>query len=229
MSKVPGRESWTWRGAGLLAALGLSSCVPIAVPPAKVDVGYGPYTSTRAPGVARGTESRPVPGVVKPPAPLDGKGVLRVAAGVHLASLLPSSTLPIDVGVGYVLNAFPGDDSRVLHGAYGEVSPIVVRRPDWRVTIGARGELIIASPSRLDDGYGLFGRVGVEVFRPVYGGGGHASGSSAIGGVAMGTLAAGLFLEAGAQRLPGGDVTRVAVLGVSFRTPVVLGVFCCAK
>ena len=72
------------------AALGLSSCLPFAVPPARADLGFGPYTAGRGPEPARTATARSPGSPGSRPPPLDEQGVLRLSAGLHLASAVRS-------------------------------------------------------------------------------------------------------------------------------------------
>lgn len=214
----------TWRSlAGMVAGLAMASCVPLAVPPARVEAGFGPYVATRG----EATEVRAGRSVAEAPraAPLSGYGVLRASGGLHLASLMPSPTFPVDVGGGYVLNYFPGSEGRAVHGVYGEVMPVVLRGHRWRALAGVRGELLFAGQPREDEGYGVFGRASLEAFRSVSGSGINRS----VGGAAYGTLGAGTYVEVGVQRLPGGDRTTLGVVGLQVRMPAIAMLICCAK
>lgn len=227
---MPGQRVQRVPWGGLLAMLVMPSCVPVALPPMRVDGSIGTYQvepgrssagAPRSPRAALEAEAAQ--------APLPETVVLRASGGVHLASLMASRSFPIDVGVGYALNSFPGPDARLFHGAYGEISPLVAHGSWWRLLAGARGELILADRARSSDGLGFYGRVAMEAISPVSGSGVGGGSSGAAGGAFHGIVGAGLHAEVGAQRLPGGDQTFLVTLGLSFRTPAAFGLICCAR
>lgn len=221
--------AWKIFWLGVVGATGLASCVPVAIPPARIEAGYGPYSASHERRVAStGVVSPRSSSAEKPQAPLPQTGVLRASGGLHLASLMPAPSFPLDVGVGYVLNYFPGNDGRVLHGAYGEVAPVLLQRGNWRVLAGVRAELAIAERERQSEGYGLFGRASAEVFQPIHGTSAQG-GRDIVGAAGYGMLAAGVYAEAGTQKLPGGDRTVLGVVGLSVRTPAAFFLICCAK
>jgi hypothetical protein len=208
------------RYVALLALLTTSACVPVLLPPGKVEISDGARLAIQG-------APAPATTLVLPPGkrvlPRSGENVLRFAAGVHLASILPPEDTRIDAGVGYVLTDV-GVGDRTLHGMYGELGPILWRGEWARLLLSARGEALFADPGHSGTGYAIFGRLGAEVFTYT-----PASWSASHdgGGVITGVPGLGAFAEAGNQKLPGGEHAAVVSAGLWLRVPAGAGFFCC--
>ncbi len=206
--------------SGLLVISAISACVPVLLPPGKVEI---------SDGARLGIQGAPAPAttLVLPPGkrvlPRSGENDLRFAAGVHLASILRPEDTRIDAGIGYVYTNI-GLGDRTLHGMYGEVGPILWRGEWARILLSARGEALLADQGHGGTGYAIFGRLGAEMFTYT-----PASWSSNHdgGGVITGVPGLGAFAEIGNQKLPGGEHAAVASAGLWLRLPAGAGFFCC--
>jgi hypothetical protein len=157
---------------------------------------------------------------------------VHLLAGLHWASLWPGRRTPVDVGIGYLYEAYaggpqsqpemlaaggqvrPADPAIELHGAYFEMA----RRAggdDWRRTwLGARAELLFSEVNgRTLAGVGFTGRAAWELFAPVKSGG--------HDGCIVGTFALGVYLELGGRRLPDGTGAVQSTAGLSMRLPLI--------
>jgi len=182
--------------AVLLAAL--PGCFPYVLPPGQLEV-----------GLAR-----------------DGKWgqgtIAHATAGIHTASIPTLVDKPMDFGVGYGADFFGarhGRNSEVrVHGPYAEASRFVFRRPNVRVSVGLRGEMLIKDGEL---GWGALARSGAELFHEhsvpagpwpceVHGG--------------SGALGFGVYVESGYQQLPWAGHAFIATAGFTFRWPFAYGV-----
>jgi len=156
-----------------------------------------------------------------------------LTTGLHWASVSPNPKTWLDVGVGYIheslaLNhcrvprppcgvpgaARPTDDPLSVHGAYFELSKRMTGTRHHRTWLGARAELLFAEvDGQTRTGAGITGRAAWELFTTVKSGGG--------GGVVIGALALGLFLELSYRRLPGGVRGVATTAGLSTRLPLI--------
>jgi hypothetical protein len=220
-------------GVGALGALGLglvvSGCVPLLLPPVRVDGSMGarfgvhdPTSSTASPAPTRRVASTSPPATSQPLATIE-----RVSAGFHLADIVSPERVLVDVGAGYVFNDVGWGD-RKIHGLYADFSPVITRQPWWWMYFTLRGEAMFPDGRASGMGYSFFSRLGFETFTFTDGAAGAGAGSGGFAaGAAYGTIAIGGFVEAGAQLLPGGQQAGVALAGLSVRLPATIGVFCC--
>jgi hypothetical protein len=209
-------------GAVLALAALTEACMPVLLPPGKVEISDG-YRANIQPAPAPSLPAT----VVLPPSkrflPRSGEQDLRFAAGVHLGSILPPERTHLDVGIGYVFTDV-GLGDRTLHGMYGEVGPVLWRGEWARLLLSARGEALFADRGHSGTGYAIFGRLGVEAFRYTPGEGStDSNGAGAISGVG----GMGLFTEVGNQKLPGGEHAVVLSGGLWFRLPAAAALVCC--
>ncbi len=196
----------------LLVALVLGSLPAVAhagggalIPPTRLDM--SPVTMVKADGVTSG---------------------FHLTAGLHWASLSPSRTNPIDVGIGYVMEQYPDHGAPLppsaecrgdlvhtpwsIHGAYLELDHRLHGSRSTRSWLGVRGELLYAMVNgEHRAGAGLSARMAWELFAPVKGGGRNAA--------ILGTFAVGFFLEVAHRRLPSGIAASSTSAGLSLRLP----------
>ncbi|MBK9036700.1 MAG: hypothetical protein IPL61_36525 [Myxococcales bacterium] len=144
-----------------------------------------------------------------------------VLVGLSFASLYPRPT-PIDVSVGWVgtfvpapataeaarmtSTAPPADTS----GGFLALEARAAEGAHWRAWIGGRAELLSTEDTRA---LGAFGRVSVELWRPVV-----ATGN---GGGIVGTLAIAAWAEIGMRERVGGGLGSVVAGGLGVRLPLV--------
>jgi hypothetical protein len=157
---------------------------------------------------------------------------VHVLTGLHWASLWPGKRTPVDVGIGYIYEAYdlgpaaepmvlaaggvsrPADPTLELHGGYIELA----RRAggnDWKRTwIGARAEVLAGEVNgHTRAGVGFTGRGAWELYAPVKAGGRN--------GVIVGTFALGVYLEVGGRLLPDGKSAVMSTAGLSMRLPLI--------
>ena len=160
---------------------------------------------------------------------------LQVATGAHWASLDDRAHHGFDVGAGYIYQRLPSEASAVLassagdemeaesdsaldlHAGYLAFDHNIYARRNWRTWAGARGELWF-HPSG-DKLPGASVRLGVELYAGASEAGPVSDRCAAGVGIAHGTTAVGLFIDAGARRMPGGETATTASAGISVRLP----------
>jgi hypothetical protein len=162
---------------------------------------------------------------------------VQFATGAHWASL-GTNDKSFDVGAGYIYQHLPSEASAVessiekrdddddameedpgisLHGGYLSFDRNVHARRRWRTWAGVRGELWRHTTGDMLPGGSV--RLGVELYgssstaEPV------ASKCAAGIGLVHGTTALGVFFDAGARMMPGGEVATTASAGISVRLP----------
>jgi len=189
-----------------------------AVPPAKFDFGY--LTFATADGTYRGAQWM---------------------VGLNWATIYPKRTR-LDVGVGYVGAVFQNpfattathptqppvmaptkdvkggvsvvpepDPTIALNGGYLELSTRVASGSHWRTWLSGRGELLSVDG---DGSLGTAARVSTEVWSGVMAGD--------RGGLVVGVLSLGLWVEASARELGNRGVVTAASAGMSVRIPLLL-------
>ncbi len=147
----------------------------------------------------------------------EGDRAVHAGGGVHLASATRGSDQRFDLGVGGFGDWYEHLPSQ--GGLYVEAAVFVERNARRRTAVGGRGELLWANGM----GTGTKLRVDHELF-----GGGTKDFSSSdmcgfMHGVRSGTLAIGLFAEAGRVWLPDA-AAWVATAGITMRLPATVGV-----
>lgn len=158
---------------------------------------------------------------------------VQVVTGAHWASL-DTRDHAFDVGGGYIYQHLPSEASAVidssmdqgdrrsdpgldLHGGYLSFDSNIHRERTWRTWAGARGELWVHPGGEYQPGGSV--RLGVELFGGASDAG-PVSGRCAAGvALVHGTSALGLFLDAGARRMPGGETATSASAGITVRLP----------
>jgi hypothetical protein len=155
---------------------------------------------------------------------------VQVVTGAHYASI-ETRDRPFDVGAGYIYQHLPSaasaamdeadpDPGLDLHAGFLSFDHNLQRERYWRTWGGARGELWFHPGGEKLPGGSV--RLGVEVFARASDSG-PVSGDCVAGiGVAHGTSALGLFLDAGARFMPGGEIATTASVGISVRLPTLL-------
>lgn len=194
------------RAAGGLAlaalALGATGCFPLLTPPLKGDLGYA--------------------------ARLGGDSGYRFSGGVSVASIVPDTDFPLDVGAGYVQTQTKyGDDHVAVHGAYLEGGPRIRGGSFWRVFAGPRIEYYF-EPKGPETAFAALGRAEIELFNPYIGAIASEGRDHVYYGVAFGTIAIGAYIEAGYQHLPNEAAYPLLGGGLLLRIPATAGILCCA-
>lgn len=181
-----------------LAGLAAGCVVPIVVPPARVDVGYGPSVA--------------------------GQHAVHVAAGASLASGQQRRDAAIDVGAGYVLDADPAGaapgEALIGHGPYLEAAWLQ-SGARARTSLGLRGAALWNSG---EVGGSLAVRLSRELYQP---GNGPWASSDRCGfgaGGWAGSSAVGVYAESGLMAAPGGSTGWSTTVGLTLRTPAVWGI-----
>jgi hypothetical protein len=163
----------------------------------------------------------------------------QIALGLSWASLWPRAT-PVDVGIGVLsVSIDESTDHRdrgmsgvadaaevrarsaapavatACYGSYLELSGRVVEGRHWRAWLGGRGELLRARlPGTDPGGLGVAARLSIEIY---------AGGAGGDHGMAVsGTVAGGLYVEAGYRDLPGPLGGAGVSAGFSVRVPFIL-------
>ena len=144
--------------------------------------------------------------------------------GIHWASISPRPT-NTDVGIGVfgALLSTPVDpamntSSGVAYGgAYLAVDHTLVQNDFARVWAGGRGEYVGSSAfGESHKGFGAMGRISAELY------------VGGVGleprGVFLGTYAIGVYVEAGVRDMVDDVGTFQAGAGLTFRTPLVIGI-----
>jgi hypothetical protein len=188
---------------GTLGTFGTSGCIPVMTPPLKIEGG----------GAAR----------------IGSNAGYRFGVGTHVASLMPSSDFPLDVGGGYIQTGTESNQHRLaVHGLYLEGGPRLAGGKNWRAFAGPRAEYYFA-PQGPNLAYAGLVRASIEVM-------GAAEGEpvSSVGnrgfyaGIAFGMLAIGAWAEGGYQKLPTDAGLFMLGGGLHIRIPVTAGILCCA-
>jgi hypothetical protein len=148
-----------------------------------------------------------------------GEAATHYGFGLSWASVWPTPTMPIDVGLGYVIEApnEPSDASArtdtpkpALYGPYLELAYRLAGTRHQRTWLALRGEwLQIPVGTDHVDGMGYTARAAWEVF-----GAGKGAGYCGSGGV-------GVFAEASLRQIPGDRFTSVLIAGATLRLPAV--------
>jgi hypothetical protein len=190
-------SSTKWRRlASLAVMIPCTGCViPFVIPPVRAEVGAATQVRREEPAS------------------------LQVAVGTHLASGTLRKDQPFDVGAGYL---FAHNADASSHGIYADGALFVERSRRTRTAVGGRGELLwtpmgkaLGAKLRVD--HELFG-TGSRDF--------HGDGRCGVtSGTHIGTVAVGVFAEAGPQWLPAGELAWTAAAGVTLRLPTSVGVF----
>jgi hypothetical protein len=211
-----------------LVALALSSCMPFALPPARLSLGTGP---------SAGTVTRP------DDVALHAKQVTGFRAGLHPLSMLDhASSRSFDAGVGYGVDFITGserptqpagqrDSHDLSHGPYleGAYYPLRGRLSDATyLRFGGRGDvdLLFLEP---DDrvGVGGTGVAELELATDVSGPFVSADSDGVVLGTQRGQWALGVF--AGGTLRNFRDASYGGFTGgVSIRMPLAAGMICCA-
>jgi hypothetical protein len=179
----------------LLAGCGLSGClIPVAVPPARVDVGYGPTA-----GVA---------------------DTLHLAAGASLASGQRRHDAKLDVGAGYLLEARPGTEAPAAHGAYLAVDWMQSSRRA-RTSLGLRAGALHADGQT---GGALAVRLSRELYKTGQGPWESDDRCGTAAGWWTGSGGVGVYAESGLLQLPGAEPGWSTTIGLTLRTPALAGV-----
>jgi len=200
--------------AGLIAIvlLGMAGSAEagngIFVPPSRVD--FSPATMTSGDG------------------PMGGFHFL---GGLYWASLWPGKRTPVDVGIGYLYEAYDTgasgrpkllasglaldpDPVMSLHGTFLELARRAGGHGGERRWLGARAELLFGEVNgHTRTGVGFTGRAAWELFAPVKAGGN--------GGGIIGTFALGVYAEVSGRLLPDGRGAVQSTGGLSFRVPLI--------
>jgi hypothetical protein len=145
--------------------------------------------------------------------------VLHAAIGAHLASNT-TRALPVDVGAGYVADVATNAGDHTTQGVYLEASGLE-GRVARRTGLGLRGVLLVGDS---EVGGGAMLRVTHEAFTPASGAASSSDRCGAAVGASSGMAGLGLYAEFGRQRPPGEPATWVATVGVTVRTPAVIGI-----
>lgn len=197
--RAASRYGWVVLVTCVTTACGLPAAFPVVTPPSKVEVIEG---KRGLPSSDRGWETR-------------------VSTGVHLGSALAPDVAVGDPGMGYVLTRVDRG-GRLIHGVYGEVGSMPLRlgpEGGFRLDFSVRGEAMFHDSGPPGTGFGLFGRVGLELV------GAADPPPGRFHGVARGTGGLGVVMEYGDQKLPGGDRASVGSLGLWLRLPAAAGAF----
>ena len=179
----------------VLSALGaLGACIiPITVPPARVDLGYGPTSG--------------------------GPQTLHVAAGASLVSAQRRRDATLDVGAGYVLDANVREPGLVGHGPYLEAAWLQ-SGAKARTSIGLRGAALRHAGST---GGAFALRLSRELYRPGQGPWTSSDRCGFGAGGWYGSSAVGVYAESGLLLAPGGDAGWSTTIGLTVRTPAIWG------
>lgn len=159
---------------------------------------------------------------------------VQVVTGAHWASL-DTRDQPFDVGGGYIYQHLPTEASAQvassmdadapdpgldLHAGFLSFDSNIYSERTWRTWAGARGELWWHPSGEKLPGASV--RLGVELFGAASDSG-PVSGRCAAGvGIVHGTSALGVFLDAGARAMPGGEIATTASAGITVRLPSLL-------
>ena len=197
-----------------------AGCAGMVLPPARTEVGS---TVIAAGG-------QPTTGV-------------RFSTGAHLASGSLSTSLPIDVGAGYVYehagsdapgrsdlalgaggDSAPTADGVNSQGAYLSAQHLLSHGGGSRSWLGLRGELLVQDGS---DGrhtaLGSYARIDWELIAPGKGEGGYTDNCGGGAGVAYGVFGVGLYLESGVRWVESERSAFVTTAGLTLRTPFLAG------
>ncbi len=204
---------------GMRAAVGALSLLVILGLGGPAQAGHGFFVPPMRVDLSPATMSGP-----------DGTMIgMHALAGVYWASLWPGKRTPVDVGVGYLYEAYrtgeprsqllaagmaPEEPLLELHGTYVELARRAGGNHGRRGWIGARAEVLFSEVGgRRRAGVGFAGRAAWELFVPVKGGGNN--------GVIVGTFALGVYLELAARQLPDGKGALQSTAGLSMRIPLI--------
>jgi hypothetical protein len=153
-----------------------------------------------------------------------GDGVqprMRVATGMHLASVVPAPSTRLELGVGMMYEVGnAGNMTSSTKGPYADVGVAVLRNDYARVLVGLRGERRWRAHEMH---YGTKLRVDLEMFAHGHGDFAEAGSCGFITGSHFGMTGLGVYAEAGAAWLPG-DPEWLATAGVTLRLPTVAGI-----
>jgi hypothetical protein len=193
------------RACVVLLATTSACAVPLAMPPTRIDVGHG---STH-----------------------DG-GFSRVAIGAHLASIVPASALPVDVGGGLIFDSRSSGTgmtaqvagaavsdgqvtTTVALGKYVELEGAVHRTEHTRVLAGARYESFESGPVA----HAAKLRVDVEALTRAKTTFAEADNGGGLFGGAFGNAGIGVYAEAGPAWFDDGSRGWTAMAGLTVRLP----------
>jgi hypothetical protein len=189
--------------AAVSLVLATASCLPIATPPLRAEVGAQ--------------------------AQIGGERHLRYGGGAHVASAVPDLDFPLDIGAGYIATDPISVENRpTSHGIYAEGGPRIAGGSFWRAFATGRAEYYFA-PAGPDLAYAGMARIAVELaapvkFEPIE----SSSNKGFYLGVALGAFAVGAYAEAGYQRLVSDAGFSAIGTGLTLRLPATFGIVCCA-
>lgn len=174
------------------------------------------------------------------PVAADAPTAVQLAVGTHLASGSRRDDQSFDVGAGYLVARTSPED--VAHGFYVDGARLVDRTAHRRTWLGARLEALWApaggalsrmmgGTAEAAPGAGRSAAMGarLRIDHEFFGTGTtDIDGSDRCGvmaGAASGTVAIGVYAEAGPQWIPGGAVAWAASAGLTVRLPTIAGVY----